>query len=134
MGQTEPMGRYPVVALASILLLAISIPGPAQGLCISPEACGIVAGAFLSMLTVPICIVAFLLAIWPKTRRLLEVFALLPGGMAMLTGYLMVIRVNRLDLFFIPLAHLGLMIGMIAVGRLDRNGKQHRPPIETDTS
>ncbi len=121
MGQLKPMERYPVVFLTSILLFVIFIPGPAQGLCIGPEACGIITGAFLSMLTVPLCIVAFLFAIWPKTRRWLQVFAVLPGGMAILTGYLMVIRVNRVDLLFIPLIHFGLMIVMIGIGRFDRN-------------
>ena len=121
MGQLKPMERYPVVFLTSILLFVIFIPSPAQGLCISPEACGIIAGTFLSMLTVPLCIVAFLFAIWPKTRRWLQVFAVLPGVMAMLTGYLMVIRVNRVDLLFIPLIHFGLMIVMIGIGRFDRN-------------
>ncbi len=121
MGQLKPMERYPVVFLTSILLFVIFIPSPAQGLCIGPEACGIIAGTFLSMLTVPLCIVAFLFAIWPKTRRWLQVFAVLPGVMAMLTGYLMVIRVNRVDLLFIPLIHFGLMIVMIGIGRFDRN-------------
>ena len=121
MGQLKPMDRYPVVFLTSILLFVIFIPSPAQGLCIGPEACGIIAGTFLSMLTVPLCIVAFLFAIWPKTRRWLQVFAVLPGVMAMLTGYLMVIRVNRVDLLFIPLIHFGLMIVMIGIGRFDRN-------------
>ena len=121
MGQLKPMERYPVVFLTSILLFVIFIPSPAQGLCIGPEACGIIAGTFLSMLTVPLCIVAFLFAIWPKTRRWLQVFAVLPGVMAMLTGYLMVIRVNRVDLLFIPLIHFGIMIVMIGIGRFDRN-------------
>ena len=121
MGQLKPMERYPVVFLTSILLFVIFIPSPAQGLCIGPEACGIIAGTFLSMLTVPLCIVAFLFAIWPKTRRWLQVFAVLPGGMAILTGYLMVIRVNRVDLLYIPLIHFGLMIVMIGIGRFDRN-------------
>ena len=78
-------------------------------------------GTWLSMLTVPLCIVAFLFAIWPKTRRWLQVFAVLPGGMAILTGYLMVIRVNSVDFLFIPLIHFGLMIVMIAIGRFDRH-------------
>lgn len=121
MGQLKPMERYPVVFLTSILLFVIFIPSPAQGLCIGPEACGIIAGTFLSMLTVPLCIVAFLFAIWPKTRRWLQVFAVLPGGMAILTGYLMVIRVNRVDLLYIPLIHFGLMIVMIGIGRFDHN-------------
>jgi len=115
------MDRYPVVFLTSILLFVIFIPSPAQGLCISPEACGIIVGTWLSMLTVPLCIVAFLFAFWPKTRRWLQVFAVLPGVMAILTGYLMVIRVNRVDLLFIPLIHFGIMIVMIGIGRFDRN-------------
>ena len=86
-----------------------------------PEACGIIVGAWLSMLTVPLCIVAFLLAIWPRTRRWLQFVAVIPGGMAILTGYLMVIRVNRVDLLFIPLLHFALMIVMIGISRLDRN-------------
>ena len=121
MGQLKPMERNPVVFLTSILLFVIFIPSPAQGLCIGPEACGIIAGTFLSMLTVPLCIVAFFFAIWPKTRRWLQVFAVLPGGMAILTGYLMVIRANRVDLLLIPLIHFGLMIVMIGIGRFDRN-------------
>ena len=121
MGQLKPMDRYPVVFLTSILLFVIFIPSPAQGLCISPEACGIIVGTWLSMLTVPLCIVAFLFAFWPKTRRWLQVFAVLPGVMAILTGYLMVIRVNRVDLLFIPLIHFGIMIVMIGIGRFDRN-------------
>ena len=121
MGQLKPMERNPVVFLTSILLFVIFIPSPAQGLCIGPEACGIIAGTFLSMLTVPLCIVAFFFAIWPKTRRWLQVFAVLPGGMAILTGYLMVIRANRVDLLLIPLIHFGLMIVMIDIGRFDRN-------------
>ena len=121
MNQLKPMERYPVVFLTSILLIVIFIPSPAQGLCINPEACGIIVGTWLSMLTVPLCIVAFLFAIWPKTRRWLQVFAVLPGGMAILTGYLMVIRVNSVDFLFIPLIHFGLMIVMIAIGRFDRH-------------
>jgi hypothetical protein len=121
MGQLKPMERNPVVFLTSILLFVIFIPSPAQGLCIGPEACGIIAGTFLSMLTVPLCIVAFFFAIWPKTRRWLQVFAVLPGGMAILTGYLMVIRAKRVDLLLIPLIHFGLMIVMIGIGRFDRN-------------
>jgi hypothetical protein len=33
----------------------------------------------------------------------------------------MVIRVNRVDLLYIPLLHFVLMIVMIGIGRLDRN-------------
>ena len=126
MDQLKPMERYPVVLLTSILLIVIFIPSPAQGLCINPEACGIIVGTWLSMLTVPLCIVAFLFAIWPKTRRWLQVFAVLPGGMAILTGYLMVIRVNSVDFLFIPLIHFGLMIVMIAIARFDRHKESIR--------
>ena len=73
------------------------------------------------MLTVPLCSLAFLFVWWPRTRRWLQVVAVIPGGMAILTGYLMVIRVNRVDLLFVPLLHLALMIVMILISRLDRN-------------
>ena len=43
---------------------------------------------------------------------------MLPGFMVVLTGYLMVFRVARFDLIWIPLIHAGLMIAMIRVGRL----------------
>ncbi len=112
------MERNSVVFLASILLITIFIPSPAQGLCLGPEACGIIVGIWSSMLTVPLCIVVFLFAIWPKTRTWLQVFAFLPGLMAILTGYLMVIQGQRLDLIFIPLIHLGIMVLMIYLGRL----------------
>ena len=121
MGQLNPMERFRVVFLTSILLIVIFIPSPAQGLCIGPEACGIIVGTWLSMLTVPLCSVAFLFVWWPRTRRWLQVVAVIPGGMAILTGYLMVIRVNRVDLLFIPLLHFALMIVMIGISRLDRN-------------
>ena len=106
------------VVFTSVLLFIILIPAPAQGLCIGPEACGILGATFLSMITIPICLLAFLLVFWPKTRRLLKGIAVLPGFMAILTGYLMVIRVNRFDLFYVPLIHLCLMTAMIIVGRL----------------
>ena len=70
------------------------------------------------MLTVPLCLALFIFAIWPKTRRWLEVMAVLPGFMVVLTGYLMVFRVARFDLIWVPLIHAGLMIAMIRVGRL----------------
>ena len=124
MGQLKPMERFRVVFLTSILLIVIFIPSPAQGLCIGPEACGIIVGAWLSMLTVPLCIVAFLFAIWPRTRRWLQAFAFIPAGMAILTGYLMVIRVNRVDLLFIPFIHFVLMIVMIGISRFERNKEQ----------
>ena len=121
MGQLKPMERYPVVFLTSILLIVIFIPSPVQGLCINPEACGVIVGTWLSMLTVPICLVLFAFAIWPKTRPWLEVLAILPGFMAILTGYLMVFRVARFDLIGVPLIHAGLMIVMIRIGRFDPN-------------
>ena len=100
MGQIMLMERFRVVFITSILLIVIFIPSPVQGLCIGPESCGIIVGAWLSMLTVPLCSVAFLFVWWPRTRRWLQVVAVIPGGMAILTGYLMVIRVNRVDLFY----------------------------------
>ena len=121
MGQLKPMERYPVVSLTSILLIVIFIPSPVQGLCINPEACGVIVGVWASMLTVPICLVLFAFAIWPKTRPWLEVLAVLPGFMAILTGYLMVFRVARFDIFWVPLIHAGLMIVMIRIGRFDRH-------------
>ena len=121
MGQLKPMERYPVVFLTSILLIVIFIPSPVQGLCINPEACGVIVGVWASMLTVPICLVLFAFAIWPKTRPWLEVLAVLPGFMAILTGYLMVFRVAAFDFIWVPLIHAGLMILMIHTGRFDRN-------------
>ena len=121
MGQLKPMERYPVVFLTSILLIVIFIPSPVQGLCINPEACGVIVGVWASMLTVPICLVLFAFAIWPKTRPWLEALAVLPGFMAILTGYLMVFRVARFDFFWVPLIHAGLMIVMIRIGRFDRH-------------
>ena len=119
MSQLKPMEQNSVVFLSSILLITIFIPTPAQGLCLGPEACGIIVGTWLSMLTVPLCIVAFLFAIWPKTRTWLQVFAFLPGLMAILTGYLMVIQGQRFDLIFIPLIHMAIMVLMIWLGRLE---------------
>ena len=78
-------------------------------------------GVWASMLTVPICLVLFAFAIWPKTRPWLEVLAVLPGFMAILTGYLMVFRVAAFDFIWVPLIHAGLMIVMIRIGRFDRN-------------
>ena len=123
MGQLKPMERYPVVFLTSILLIVIFVPSPVQGLCKGPEACGVIVGTWVSMLTVPICLVLFAFAIWPKTRPWLEVLAVLPGFMAILTGYLMVFRVARFDLIWVPLIHAGLMIVMIRIGRFDRNNE-----------
>ena len=67
--------------------------------------------------------VLFVFAIWQKTRPWLKVFALLPGFMTAVTGYLMVFRVARFDLIWFPLIHAGLMILMIRVGSLDRKKK-----------
>ena len=74
--------------------------------------------------------VLFVFAIWQKTRPWLEVLALLPGFMTVVTGYLMVFRVSRFDLIWFPLVHAGLMILMIRVGRLDRN----KEPMNEETS
>ena len=132
MGQLKPMERYPVVFLTSILLIVIFIPSPVQGLCINPEACGVIVGVWASMLTVPICLVLFAFAIWPKTRPWLEVLAVLPGFMTILTGYLMVFRVARFDFFWVPLIHAGLMIVMIRIGRFDRNKESKEGQLLTE--
>ena len=132
MGQLKPMERYPVVSLTSILLIVIFIPSPVQGLCINPEACGVIVGVWASMLTVPICLVLFAFAIWPKTRPWLEVLAVLPGFMAILTGYLMVFRVARFDFIWVPLIHAGLMIVMIRIGRFDRNKESKEGQLLTE--
>ncbi len=121
MGQLDAIERNGVVFLTSTLLIVIFFPSPVQGLCMGPEACGVVLGVWTSMLAVPICLVLFVFAIWQKTRPWLEVLALLPGFMTILTGYLMVFRVARFDLVWFPLIHAGLMIVMIRVGRFDRN-------------
>ncbi len=112
------MERRPAVFLIGFLVFVLLIPSPVQGLCINAEACGVLGGVFLSMLTVPICLVLFVFAIWPKTRQWLEFMAVLPGFMVVLTGYLMVFQVARFDLVWVPLIHAGLMIAMILVGRL----------------
>jgi hypothetical protein len=112
------MERRPPVFLIGFLVFVLLIPSPVQGLCINAESCGILGGVFLSMLTVPICLVLFVFAIWPKTRQWLEFMAVLPGFMMVLTGYLMVFQVARFDLIWVPLIHAGLMIAMILVGRL----------------
>ena len=133
MGQLNPIERNTVVFLTSILLIVIFFPIPVQGLCIGPEACGVIVGVWTSMLTVPICLVLFTFAIWQKTRPWLEVLALLPGFMTIFTGYIMVLRVARFDLIWFPLIHAGLMIVMIRVGRFDRNkeskNEETRPAI-----
>ncbi|MBD28947.1 MAG: hypothetical protein CMO38_06855 [Verrucomicrobiaceae bacterium] len=110
--------NYNSAVFTTFLIFIILIPTPVQGLCIGPEACGILGATFLSMITIPICLIAFLLVFWPKTRKLLQGLAILPGFMAIFTGYLMVIRVNRFDLFYVPLIHICLMIAMFIVGRL----------------
>ena len=114
------------VVFTSALFFIILTSSPAQGLCIGPEACGILGATFLSMITIPICLLAFLLVFWPKTRRLLQGIAVLPGFMAILTGYLMVIRVNRFDLFYVPLIHVCLMAAMIFVGRLNSKNNESK--------
>jgi hypothetical protein len=114
------------VVFTSALFFIILISSPTQGLFIGPEACGILGATFLSMITIPICLLAFLLVFWPKTRRLLQGIAVLPGFMAILTGYLMVIRVNRFDLFYVPLIHVCLMTTMIFVGRLNSKNTESK--------
>ena len=126
MGQLDAIERNGVVFLTSTLLIVIFFPSPVQGLCMGPEACGVVLGVWTSMLAVPICLVLFVFAIWQKTRPWLEVLALLPGFMTILTGYLMVFRVARFDLIWFPLIHAGLMIVMIRVGRFDRNRESNK--------
>ena len=120
MGQQNPIEGNAVVFITSILLIVIFFPSSVQGLCIGPEACGVVLGFWTSMLTVPFCLVLFIFAIWQKTRPWLEVLALIPGFMTIFTGYIMVLRVARFDLIWFPLIHAGLMIVMIRVGRFDR--------------
>ena len=131
MAQLYPIERNTVVFLTSILLIVIFFPSPVQGLCIGPEACGVVLGVWTSILTVPICLVLFVFAIWQKTRPWLEVLALFPGFMTILTGYLMVFRVARFDLIWFPLIHAGLMIAMIRVGRFDRNKESKNEETST---
>ena len=117
MGGIDSKDNFSTKFLIPIIFIIIFIPSPAQALCIGPESCGILFGTFLSMLTVPICILALILAIWPVTRRILQVFAILPGLMGIVTGYLMVIQGQRFDLIFIPLIHISIMILMILLGR-----------------
>ena len=126
MSRLKSKEQNSVVFLSSTLLITIFIPTPAQALCLGPEACGIIGSIWLSMLTVPLCIAAFLFAIWPKTRTWLQVFAFLPGLMAILTGYLMVIQGQRFDLIFIPLIHMAIMVLMISLGRLDSTGVSNK--------
>ena len=121
MGQLKPMKLNLVALLTSIIFIVIFLPRPVQALCIGPEACGIIFGVWTSILTVPICLILFTFAIWPKTRPLLKFLALLPGLMTILTGYLMVIRVSRFDLIWIPLIHAVLTILMVRIGRFDDN-------------
>lgn len=120
------MGMKSKTVLITILMITIFVPTPTQALCIGPEACGIIIGTWLSMLTVPLCIVVFLFAIWPKTRIWLQFFAFLPGLMTILTGYLMVIQGQRFDLIFIPLIHMAMMVLMISLGRYDSSGSRNK--------
>lgn len=117
--QLESRYRNTGIYFISILLFIIFIPSPAQGLCTTSESCGILGGFFLSILTVPVCLIALIFAIWPKTRRSLLRFAILPGLMTMLTTYWIVIQAKRIDLIYIPLIHLVLMAVMIGLGRLN---------------
>ena len=119
MSQQKPFESHWVKVLISILIFLVVVPMPAQALCVGPESCGILGGMFLSMLTVPVCMLALFFAIWPKTRKALQAIAVLPGLMAGLTTYLMVIQAQRMDLIFIPLIHLGIMVLMIFLGRIN---------------
>ena len=118
MGGIDSKDNFSTKFLIPIIFIIIFIPSPAQALCIGPESCGILGGIFLSMLTVPICVIALILAIWPVTRRILRIFAILPGLMIIVTGYLMVIQGQRFDLIIFPLIHMGIMFLMIYLGRL----------------
>lgn len=117
------------IYLISFLFFIIFFSSPVQGLCTGPEACGILGGALLSILTIPICIIAFLFAIWPKTRKSLQFFAILPGLMTLITIYLFAIQADRFDLIFLPLIHFGIMILMIGIGRFDSSKKSKSPEI-----
>ena len=119
MTPSKGAARSQSVFFISILFFIIFIPNTAHGLCINAEACGILGGTLLSMVTVPLSLILLIFGFWKKTRRLLQVFAILPGFMSLLTGYLMVIQVNRFDLLFIPLIHILIAILMIGLGRLD---------------
>ena len=123
MSQQRLTSNISSIYLISFLILIIFFPSPVQGLCTGPEACGILGGTLLSILTLPICIIVFLFAIWPKTRKSLQFFAILPGLMTLITAYLFVIQADRFDLIFLPLIHFGIMILMIGVGRLDSSKK-----------
>lgn len=105
--------------IGAVLFATILIPMPAQALCTGPESCGILGGVLLSMITVPISILALFLAIWPSTRKSLPVIAALPGGMVALTTYLVIVQGQRTDLVFIPLIHLAMTILMIYLGRIE---------------
>jgi hypothetical protein len=112
------MEQQSVTCLVSLLLFIMFIPSPAQALCNDSESCGILGGFLLSMLTIPVSLFLLFLAIWPSTRTLLKGFAILPGMMAVLTGYLMVIEAQRFDMAYIPFIHAGLMGLMIFLARL----------------
>ena len=112
MSQQRLTSNISSIYLISFLILIIFFPSPVQALCTGPEACGILGGALLSILTLPICIIAFLFAIWPKTRKALQFFAILPGLMTLITTYLFVIQSDRFDLIFLPLIHFVIMILM----------------------
>ena len=119
------MRSYPTLSLVSLLIIFILVPTPAQALCVGPEACGILASAFLSMVTVPLCIITFVILLIPKKHRwLLRVFAILPAIMTLLTGYLVLIQGQRLDLYFIPLIHFVLMGLMILISDPSRYMKR----------
>ena len=127
MNQQKSLESNWVKGVVSILFFLVVVPVPAQALCVDSESCGILGGIFLSMLTVPICLLALFFAIWPKTRKSLQAIAVLPGLMAGITLYLMVIQAQRIDLMLIPLIHLGIMALMIFLGRIGSSRKEVIP-------
>ena len=98
MTPSKGAARSQSVFFISILFFIIFIPNTAHGLCINAEACGILGGTLLSIVTVPVCLILLIFGFWKKTRQLLQVFALLPGFMSLLTGYLIVIQLSLIHI------------------------------------
>lgn len=117
--------------LFSIIFLILFIPTPVQALCNSAESCGMIGGFFLSIISIPISLFCLILAIWPNTRNMLTFISILPGSMAIITFYLMVIQGQRFDLIFVPLIHLGILGLMLLLSRL---GKSNVENSDTDIS
>ena len=124
MNQRRLTSNISSIYLISFLILIIFFPSPVQGLCTGPEACGILGVLyFLSLLYQYVLLLLF--AIWPKTRKALQFFAILPGLMTLVTIYLFAIQADRFDLIFLPLIHFGIMILMIGIGRFDSSKNQN---------